>query len=467
MKAKRVTVIDAAPVFKIDAPDVVFRARRRVAAYARVSTDSEEQLTSYETQVKYYTEYIQNHPDWQFVKVYTDEGISGLMTKHREGFQEMIRDALAGKVDLIITKSVSRFARNTVDTLTHVRKLKEKGVEVFFEKENIYTMYSKGELLITIMSSLAQEESRSISENVTWGKRKRFADGQVSMPYKHFLGYRKGADGKPEIVPEEAKVIRLIFKSFLYGMSYSQIAKRLTDQKIKSPAGKDVWQASTVMSILQNEKYKGDALLQKTYCADFLSKKMVKNDGTVPLYYVENSHDGIVSEEVFEMVQAEMERRKKGNLERSASYFFTGRIFCSCCGKAFTRKVWHSTSKYRRVIWQCGRKYKNKVKCNTTHLYEQDIKEAFVKWVNELFRDREAIIQTVRSTLEDVMDCSKLEKEIESSENESQKLLETMKEMVRESGRDSDINAIIDSGYLDLKNRYEELNKIIIGKTQS
>lgn len=173
--------------------------RRRVAAYARVSTSSEEQLTSYEAQVDYYTRFIQSKPEWEFVRVYTDEGISAVNTKKREGFNQMVRDALDGKIDLIVTKSVSRFARNTVDSLVTVRKLKEKGVEVYFEKENIYTLDSKGELLITIMSSLAQEESRSISENVTWGQRKRFADGKVSLPYSHFLGYRKGVDGLPEI----------------------------------------------------------------------------------------------------------------------------------------------------------------------------------------------------------------------------------------------------------------------------
>ena len=189
--------------------------KRKVAAYARVSTDSEEQLSSYEAQVDYYTRYIQSKNNWEFVEVYTDEGISATNTKRRDGFKRMIKDALDKKIDLIITKSVSRFARNTVDTLTTVRKLKEKGVEVYFEKENIYTLDSKGELLITIMSSLAQEESRSISENVTWGQRKRFADGKVSLPYKHFLGYEKGEDGVPKLVEKEAKIVRLIIDFFL------------------------------------------------------------------------------------------------------------------------------------------------------------------------------------------------------------------------------------------------------------
>ena len=192
-------------------------AKRRVAGYARVSTDSDEQFTSYEAQIDYYTQYIKRHAEWEFVKVYTDEGISGTNTKKRDGFNEMIQDALDGKIDLIVTKSVSRFARNTVDSLVTVRKLKEKGVEVYFEKENIYTLDSKGELLITIMSSLAQEESRSISENVTWGQRKRFSDGKVSLPYKQFLGYEKGPDDLPKIVEEEAVIVRRIYSVFMLG----------------------------------------------------------------------------------------------------------------------------------------------------------------------------------------------------------------------------------------------------------
>ena len=258
--AKSITVIPATRNLHTGVPTNSTR-KRRVAGYARVSTDSEEQSTSYEAQVDYYTNYIKSNPGWAFVDVYTDEGISGVMTKNRDGFNRMIADALSGKIDLIVTKSVSRFARNTVDSLTTVRRLKERGVEVFFQKENIYTLDSKGELLITIMSSLAQEESRSISENVTWGQRKRFADGKVSMPYKQFLGYRKGADGLPEIVPEEAEIVRSIYRMFMAGKNPTAIARHLTQQKIPTPGGKQNWQSATVESILRNEKYKGSALL--------------------------------------------------------------------------------------------------------------------------------------------------------------------------------------------------------------
>jgi site-specific DNA recombinase len=256
-------------------------------------------------QVDYYTRHIESNPVWDFVEVYTDEGISATSTKKRDGFNRMIADALGGKIDLIITKSVSRFARNTVDTLTTVRRLKEKGIEVYFEKENIYTLDSKGELLITIMSSLAQEESRSISENVTWGQRKRFADGKVSMPYKRFRGYEKGEDGLPRIVAKEAAIVHQIYKLFLTGKTPSGIAKHLTENSIPTPSGKNNWQPSTVLSILQNEKYKGDAVLQKTFTIDFLTKKMKVNKGEIPQYYVENSHPAIVSPEAFDLVQHE------------------------------------------------------------------------------------------------------------------------------------------------------------------
>lgn len=212
--------------------------KRRVAGYARVSTDSDEQFTSYEAQVDYYTQYIKRNPEWEFVKVYTDEGISGTNTKHRIGFNEMIADAMSGKIDLIVTKSVSRFARNTVDSLVTIRKLKEKGVEVYFEKENIYTFDGKGELLLTIMSSLAQEESRSISENVTWGQRKRFADGKVSVAYSRFLGYDKGPDGRMVINPAEAETVKKIYRLFLEGMTPYGISRQLEADGDLSPSHK-------------------------------------------------------------------------------------------------------------------------------------------------------------------------------------------------------------------------------------
>ena len=330
--AAKVTVIPAKKNSIPLSPSGAQVQKLRVAAYARVSTNLEEQITSYEAQVDYYTRYIQSKEDWEFVDMYTDEGISATNTKKREGFNRMVADALAGKIDLIITKSISRFARNTVDTLTTVRKLKEKGIEVFFEKENIRTLDGKGELLITIMSSLAQEESRSISENVTWGQRKRFADGKVSIPYGRFLGYRKGADNLPEIVEEEATTIRLIYRLFLYGKSPSAIAAYLTDEGIITPGGKKIWRSKVVESILTNEKYKGDALLQKKFTVDFLTKKSKVNEGEVPQYYVENSHPAIIEPEKFDLVQYELKRRKEDGRFTSCLHPFSGKLTCGECG---------------------------------------------------------------------------------------------------------------------------------------
>ncbi len=228
------------------------RKKRRVAGYARVSTDHEDQQTSYEAQVDYYTDYIKGRRDWEFVSIYTDEGISATSTAKRDGFNSMIEDALGGCIDLIITKSVSRFARNTVDSLTAIRKLKEHGVECYFEKENIWTFDNKGELLLTIMSSLAQEESRSISENVTWGHRKRFADGKVSVPFGRFLGYDRGVDGSLVVNEGQAAIVRRIYGMFLQGRTPYAIARALTDEGIPTPGGKTRWSGGTIKSILTN-----------------------------------------------------------------------------------------------------------------------------------------------------------------------------------------------------------------------
>lgn len=311
----------------------------------------------YAAQVDYYTRYIKSREDWAFVEVYTDEGISATNTKKRDGFNRMIQDALDGKIDLIVTKLVSRFAQNTVDMLTTVRKLKEHSIEVYFEKENIYTFDSKGELLITIMSSLAQEKSRSISENTTWSQKKRFAYGKVNLPYKKFLGYKKGENDLPQIVEKEAKIVRFIYKLFLEGKTTSGIAAHLTKLKIPTPGGKEKWTTSTVKSILTNEKYKGDAPLQKSYTMDFLTKKIKKTEGEVPQYYVENSLEAIISPEVFDMVQYEFEKRK-GKVQSGTSQF-SSKIVCGKCGSFYGSKIWHSNDKYRKKIWICNGKYKS------------------------------------------------------------------------------------------------------------
>ena len=449
--AKNVTVIPATKNIHTGIPRNTVK-RKRVAGYARVSTDNEEQLTSYSAQVEYYTNYIKSNPDWEFVEVYTDEGISATNTKKREGFNRMIADALGGKIDLIVTKSVSRFARNTVDSLTTVRNLKDKGVEVYFEKENIYTLDSKGELLITIMSSLAQEESRSISENVTWGQRKRFADGKVRLPYKQFLGYRKGADGFPEIVPEEAETIRLIYRLFMQGKNTNLIAKTLTEQGIPTPSGRAVWKQKTIESILRNEKYKGSALLQKTFTVDFLEKKKKVNEGEIPQYYVEHSHPAIIEPEEWESVQRELARRKADGRRTNNHSPFSGKIICGDCGEIYGAKVWHSTDKYRRKIWQCNAKFDNEHRCSTPHLYDKEIKEYFVTALSRLMADREALLDDIRTVYNKLTDCTAIDEEYEELIRESEVVAGLAAKCLED--KISDANK-----YEDYANRYDELQE--------
>jgi len=314
-----------------------------------------------------------------------------------------------------------------------VRKLKEKGVEIYFEKENIYTQDSKGELMITIMSSLAQEESRSISENVTWGQRKRMADGKVTMPYGRFLGYRKGEEGLPEIVPEEAEVVRMIYKSFMEGMSPYKIAKMLMKMHILTPAGNENWHASTIKSILTNEKYKGSALLQKKFTVDFLTKKQKVNEGEVPQYFIEDSHPPIIDPQEFELVQAEIARRKEIGRVYSSINIFSTKLVCSCCGGFFGSKVWHSTSKYKRTIWQCNHKFQNGEKCSTPHLYEAEIKKRFIEVCERVAADRNDFIASCQQIVEMLSDTAAIDRKIEEQYIYLNGLASAMQQFIREN----------------------------------
>lgn len=436
--------------------------KRRVAAYARVSTDSEEQLTSYEAQVDYYTKYIRSKPEWEFVKVYTDEGITAVNTKKRDGFNAMVADALAGKIDLIVTKSISRFARNTVDSLVTVRKLKEHGTEVYFEKENIFTFDSKGELLITIMSSLAQEESRSISENVTWGQRKRFADGKVSLPYKQFLGYRRGEDDLPEIVPEEAEIVRKIYSLFIQGKTTHGIAKQLTEENIPTPAGKEKWQASTVESILTNEKYKGDALLQKGFTVDFLTKKTKKNEGEVPQYYVENSHPAIIRPHEWQLVQREFSRRKTLRRKYSGNSIFSTRLVCGDCGNYYGPKTWHPKKPYQKIVWQCTHKYKGENSCETVTLEETEIQQKFIQAINGLFSIKGPVLENCRIMQEALTDCTGIEAELATLTQELELLGQMIKDTIKTNALEAQNQEEYTARYNALAERYETTHRQIV-----
>ncbi|MBQ8541798.1 MAG: recombinase family protein [Clostridia bacterium] len=453
--AKKITVIPPTlnPATRLSA---IVPTRRRVAAYARVSTDSEEQQTSYKAQVDYYTNYIARNPDWEFVEVYTDEGISAVNTKKRNGFNRMIKDALDGKIDLIVTKSVSRFARNTVDSLVAVRNLKNKGVEIYFEKENIYTLDSKGELLITIMSSLAQEESRSISENVTWGQRKRLADGKVTMPYSSFLGYKKGEDGIPEIVPEEAEIVRLIYKMFIEGKTVNAIAKHLTKANIPTPRGKYTWQTSTIESILTNEKYKGAAILQKKFTVDFLQKKMKVNEGEVPQYHVTESHPSIIPPEEWEIVQAEMKVRKSKGKHHNSLSPFSAKLVCADCGEFYGSKVWHSNSKYKRTIWQCNKKFKGDKKCTSLHLYEEDIKRLFIEAFSTLLSDRTALLEDCRLLYDTLINLTDLEKQAKAYLDEMEVTSNLVRKLIDDNASSDLTAAEYSEQYENYTNRFDK-----------
>lgn len=346
---------------------------KRVAAYCRVSTKQEEQLNSYETQVRYYTDRINREPGWKLAGIYADKGITGTSMKKRDEFNKLIRQCKRGKVDMIIVKSISRFARNTLDCLKITRMLRELKVDVYFEEQNLHSIDPSSEFYISIYGSVAQSESENISHNVAWGKARSAKDGNVFFAYKSFLGYRRGADGKPEIDPEQATTVRRIYDRFLAGDSLQQIANGLTADGIPTPMGRTVWQASVVQSILSNEKYKGDALLGKTYVEDCISKKVRVNTGERPQYYVENNHPAIIDAATFARVQEELARRaSKRKVKQTGTtteqgkycgkYALTELLICGECGTPYRRCTWNVGGK-KRIVWRCinrldyGKKY--------------------------------------------------------------------------------------------------------------
>lgn len=387
--------------------------KKRVAAYCRVSTDSEEQLNSYEAQKSYYTQKIADSPDWEMAGIYADEGISGTSMKKRTEFKKMITACKRGRIDLIITKSLSRFARNTVDCLETVRLLKANGIGVYFEKENINTLTESSEFLITLFSGFAQAESESLSKNVAWGWRKSAEAGNVYFQYKRMLGYRKGTDGQPEIVPEEAKIIRRIYRRYLAGCSLGQIKQELEQDNIPTAQKVERWSSAVIYNILTNEKYMGDALLQKTYITDCISKKVKKNMGERPMYYVENNHPAIIPRETFDQVQKEMTRRsskrkvlqKSGKTELgkySGKYALTELLVCGECGSPYKRVTWARNGK-KRIVWRCvsqlefGTKYCH----NSPTLDESRLHNAILAAMNEYAAIRQEVCPDVLAMVEE------------------------------------------------------------------
>lgn len=365
----------------------------RVAAYCRVSTEYEEQNSSYQTQVSHYTNYILNHDGWDLVNVYADDGISGTNTKKREQFNQMIEDCMAGKIDLIITKSISRFARNTLDCLHYIRQLKEKNIAVYFEKENIKTTDAKGEVLLTIMASLAQQESQSLSQNVKLGLQYRYQQGKVMVNHNWFLGYTKDEEGHLIVDPEQTKIVKRIYYEYLEGYSCKQIARRLTTDGIPNGAGNTKWGDSNIASILKNEKYIGDALLQKSYTIDFLTKKRIRNQGIMPQYYIKDDHEAIIPKDLFRRVQEERKRRRAGikvPCGKTRHYnnrtCFSLKVFCGRCGDIYHRVAYNYSDENGQVVkWLCMTGHDHDlVTCHGRAISERQLKEVCLRAFNKI-----------------------------------------------------------------------------------
>ena len=371
---KEITVIP--PTEKHDKHIRVEQKRLNVAAYCRVSTRFEQQENSYDAQVKYYTEKIVTNPKWSFAGIFADQGKPATSTKERGSFNDMIAACYDGKIDMILTKSISRFARNTVDFLRIIRELKERQIRIVFEKENIDTMDSTGELLITILSSQAQEESRNLSENTRWGIARKFEQGIVHVNHMKFMGFTKDANGNLIIVPEEAEIVQRIFDLYLQGLGLSRIAKTLEAQGIKTTTGLDKWHSSTIHKMLKCKKYIGDAMLQKTYTVDFLSKKKVINDGIVKRYYIKNNHEPIITREQYYQVQEELKQRNNKILKGtrySSKYPLSVLITCDECGSRYIRNIWRKRNGAQTAVWRCKERLKSGItNCNKSPTLKED-----------------------------------------------------------------------------------------------
>ena len=396
-------------------PEAVRASKRqlRVAAYCRVSTDDEEQLTSYEAQKNYYTDKIMTNKEWTMAGIFADEGITGTSARKRPEFLRMIRQCKQGKIDIVLTKSISRFARNTVDCLNYVRALKELGIAVIFEKENMNTLEIDSEILITMLGAFAQSESESISANVRWGKRQAMKEGKAIINYKHLYGYRKGADGRPEIIPEQAEIVRKIYDLFLSGTPIRGILEYLNANNIPNISGESQWAKNAVNSILTNEKYCGDVLLQKTYIDDCINKKVKKNTGQLPMYLVQNHHEGIISRETFDAAQAELARRSAGKSPSkknaptgrsrySSKYALSDRLYCGECGTRYQRCTWRNRDGSKRIVWRCVSRvdYGNKYCHDSPTLDEEPLHRAILAAINSAVKDRDNIVYNLKAAME-------------------------------------------------------------------
>ena len=418
--------------------------RIHVAAYCRVSTAQEDQETSYEAQVAYFTKLITENPSWQLAGIYADDGISGTDMKKRDNFNAMMERCLQkdGNIDLILTKSISRFARNTVDCLSCIRKLKERNIAIYFEKEHINTLESTGELLITILSSQAQEESRNISENVKWGLKRKYEKGEMLV--RRMFGYGKGTDGQMYIIPEEAEVVRLIYGKYLEGESLNGIARLLKEKGIKTIRGNTEWNVNSIRTILINEKYIGDAMAQKTFTTDYLTKTRKENQGELQKYYVENAHEAIIPREVFYKVQEELHQRaniykksskqeKEAKGKHSGKYALSKITICKECGCEYRRQIW---SKYgeKKAVWRCENRLRNGTRyCKDSPTIEESVlHRAVLHAINQVLENKDEFVQTLRKNV-----VTALTHGTEDSEyaKEKKKLQKAMAELIQQQAQ--------------------------------
>lgn len=383
----------------------VISKRENVTYYARVSTENEEQEDSYERQKEHFEQKIKACPEWNYVEGYADWGVTGTKAEARKNFMRMIEDCRAGKINRILVKSISRFGRNTVDTLKYIRELKELGISVYFETQNIDTLTPGGEVLITILAAMAEQESRTMSTNIKWAYQKRFKDGNVLINYTGTLGYTK-LDDEYVIVEEEAKVIRRIYREYLSGKALRQIADGLNAEGITTKRGCQ-WQPSSIEGVLNNERYTGNAILGKSFKADVLSKNRQKNEGQAPMYYVENSHPAIISQETFDMAQAERQRRvelrssvKMGNGRYSSRYPYSGLLVCTKCGGKFRRFGRKLASGEYVPTWVCVTHQKHPEICDMLPIKESDLNKAYKNAVERLLGNVEEVNDMIRKTIE-------------------------------------------------------------------
>ena len=448
---------DAPRVIKIPAKPEATRqaeARRqlRVAAYCRVSTKEEDQANSYEVQKEYYTDKIMSNTAWTMAGIFADKGITGTSAKKREDFMRMIRHCRQKKIDVILTKSVSRFSRNTVDCLYYIRALKQLGIAVIFEKENINSLEEDSELRITLSGAFAQSESESISANVTWGKRRAMEAGKVSIQYKKLYGYRKGEDGQPEIIPEQAEIVRWLYERYLTGASLRMIKDELEQQGVKCFEDSPEWTISRIRSILQNEKYCGDVLLQKTFTDNVLTGGPKKNTGQLPQYYIENNHEGIVTKQMYREVQAEIarrnskscaNRRKQKRGRYNSKYALSERLYCGECGSPYKRVTWNIHGR-KEIVWRCVNRvtYGTKFCHNSPSVQEEVLHQTLLRAIQNLADNY---------TDEVAMQINGILHDLQGGTTELEELQQKLADARQEFDRLLDLSLECDASFLDDK----------------